>query len=117
MTTLDLHPDVATLLANDIYAYIHDAQFEVGECQTIELSCGANKDCWLEARVDIDRRELYEKGDYLTPDYVEVEYTNIGVRYDSAVFEFKDINGKPDFIYLGDRTIKDINRELAKLCE
>lgn len=113
MNTLALTKDDAKKIAESIFAYVHDEQIDRCEGELLELELGKNQ--WIDGRIDVDTREFYEKGDYYTPDYCEREVTGISLRYSANMHD--DANDDDGLgIEINDGSIKDINRELARLC-
>lgn len=98
-------------VAQTIYAHVVNEQMPTGYHQSIEPAFGLGGSNWIDARVDITTRETFDKGDYLTPDYVEVEYTNIRLLPNAAIM---DEDGED--MEFDDYDTMFINRELAKLC-
>lgn len=98
-------------VAETIYYHVVNEQMPSGEAQCIEPAFGLGGVNWIDARVDVETREMFDKGDYLTPDYVEVEYTDIRLLPFAAIM---DEDGEDmEFTY---EDTKNINRELVKLC-
>lgn len=98
-------------IAETIYVHVVNEQIPSGSGQCIEPAYGLGGVNWIDARVDVATRETFDKGDYLTPDYLEVEYTDIRLLPNAAIM---DEDGE-DMTFSAEDT-KNINRELARLC-
>lgn len=106
-----LYDGFITEVANRIYTHVIDEQLAAGRNQFIETKFGLSPAGWLEANVDVETRETFDKGDYLTPDYSTTVYTDICLR---SAYTYAGIDDDGEEI--DSDFIKDINQELARLC-
>ena len=109
--TTQLYNGFIAEVANRIYNHVVAEQLEAGRNQDIEPDFGLASG-WVEARIDVETRTIFDKGDYLTPDYVEVRYDSIYLHSGAAIHQNIDDEGE----LIERDSIMAINRELAKLC-
>lgn len=106
-----MNRDFVKEVAQSIYDYVIAEEMQAGEGLPIEADYGLSKDWWIDGRVDVRTHEIFDKGDYLTPDYSAVEYTSINLCPRSSIIDDEGYE-----MYFDAAEIRDINRELAKLC-
>lgn len=106
-----MNHDFCKEIAQNIYDYVVSEELGAGCYQPIEADYGLSKEWYIDGRVDVQTREIFDKGDYLTPDYMAVEYTGISLLPHSAIIDDEGYEMPFDAA-----EIRDINRELAKLC-
>jgi len=106
-----MHTNFLKEVANTIYTHVISEQLAAGDNQDITPDFGISNDWWIDARIDVNTRETFDKGDYLTPDYCDVEYTGICLHPYSSI-----VDSEGEAREFDRDEIKMINNELKRLC-